>query len=882
MERQRKYFLVEKSVVVEYDSISNPGRPPVYSYQREANFDYSVKPAEAATERRYDMEHIEDRRQYRGGSPGWEFSGASSYSDHRRTDYVHSHFVTASAPSEDRIRYAVQMSKERQHQKFRGQSPEREIIGSCSYSSEANRAVNVPPRAESAVRPYEGGYPAPKIPGERPIRGRSPESDYSGPSAYSSEQKRAENVLPRSESAVRPVDDSYPVPKIPGERHSRGRSPESNYSGPSAFSSEQKRVDNVLPRAESAVRPLEDTYPVLKISEERPYRRLSPESNYSGPSAFSSEPKRVDNVLPRSESAVRPIDGSYPVPKIPGERHHRGCSPGSEYGAPLAYSSDLIRADHILPRSESASRPFEGSNPLPKIPGERHSRGHSPGSGYGGPLAYSSEPKRADNVLPRSESALRPTKGSYPMPKIPGERHSRGYSPGSEYGARSASDPNRANHILPRSESAVRPIEGSYSVVPKIPGERHSRGHSRGSEYGSPSAYSFEQKRAYDVLPLSKSAVRPGSYSVSKIPGERPFRDRSPESDYSGPPAYSSELKRADNVLPRSESAVRPIDGSNPVPKIPGERQYRGRSPGSKHVGLSAYSSEPKRSLPRSESAVRRFDGGYPVPKIPGERHYRGRSPESEFTSDYRKDDDYDLPLSGMRNRIYEETPVQKEVGRSHHEVLRTSERLQQRRLRAQPDSENSDIDDPPPPAKTNKKEPANDNKTLSEIAELLANPGPSKKAPAKKKRAKKTGRSKKKTVESEEEDEEEGKGSSVEENQMAGPKFSDEIISISSDSSDKGWDSDSMVGFFFMDWIFQDMDGSLSPFRGDHEGKDPVTDYDCTYCLEKWKPGEHKGSLIPCQHDSFCYHCAYGLFINAKPCPLCRRDISAVQSIMV
>ncbi|KAK3917333.1 putative cell division protein WhiA, partial [Frankliniella fusca] len=32
-----------------------------------------------------------------------------------------------------------------------------------------------------------------------------------------------------------------------------------------------------------------------------------------------------------------------------------------------------------------------------------------------------------------------------------------------------------------------------------------------------------------------------------------------------------------------------------------------------------------------------------------------------------------------------------------------------------------------------------------------------------------------------------------------------DEIISITSGSSDKGWDSDSM--------IFQDMDGSLSPF---------------------------------------------------------------------
>ncbi|XP_026289806.2 uncharacterized protein LOC113214592 [Frankliniella occidentalis] len=86
------------------------------------------------------------------------------------------------------------------------------------------------------------------------------------------------------------------------------------------------------------------------------------------------------------------------------------------------------------------------------------------------------------------------------------------------------------------------------------------------------------------------------------------------------------------------------------------------------------------------------------------------------------------------------------------------------------------------------------------------------------------------------------------------------------------------------LNFTFPDMDdSSLSPYNGDHEGKDSnATDYDCIICFETWKPGHFKGMFLPCRHDNFCFHCAFSEKINKVICPLCRMPIDTVDSVLI
>ncbi|KAK3925519.1 E3 ubiquitin-protein ligase NEURL3, partial [Frankliniella fusca] len=257
----------------------------------------------------------------------------------------------------------------------------------------------------------------------------------------------------------------------------------------------------------------------------------------------------------------------------------------------------------------------------------------------------------------------------------------------------------------------------------------------------------------------------------------------------------------------------------------------------------------------------------------------RNRPPSANVSS-ARPDE---LPLVGSRGPFLalpwkEEASVQESKAVSEPELPRVSGRLQQRRrLRAQPqpESENSDIDDPLP--KTSKKATSSrvdDTKTLSEIAELLANPSTSKRkvaAPAKK-AGKRTGASTrtkvKQSIESEEELEE---TLNTQDDQLDGPKFSDHVIVISDGEQDAG------------DMIYQNEDASLSPYNGDYEGREqPKCDYDCVICFATWKPGDYKGILLNCKCSNFCFHCAVDIFEKGFRCPLDRKEIIKVESALV
>ncbi|KAK3925521.1 E3 ubiquitin-protein ligase NEURL3 [Frankliniella fusca] len=322
----------------------------------------------------------------------------------------------------------------------------------------------------------------------------------------------------------------------------------------------------------------------------------------------------------------------------------------------------------------------------------------------------------------------------------------------------------------------------------------------------------------------------------------------------------------------------------------------------------------------------------------------RNRPPSANVSS-ARPDE---LPLVGSRGPFLalpwkEEASVQESKAVSEPELPRVSGRLQQRRrLRAQPqpESENSDIDDPLP--KTSKKATSSrvdDTKTLSEIAELLANPSTSKRkvaAPAKK-AGKRTGASTrtkvKQSIESEEELEE---TLNTQDDQLDGPKFceSPHHVTLICDSvpnkTNRERNCDKDITFKFKlsvivisvgcilllmqhehvqsiniitsadstsdhvivisdgeqdagDMIYQNEDASLSPYNGDYEGREqPKCDYDCVICFATWKPGDYKGILLNCKCSNFCFHCAVDIFEKGFRCPLDRKEIIKVESALV